>query len=85
MYESIFQEDILSGYINTHSEENPFKCSFCDKAFFHKGNLFHHIKTHTGDSSNVSYSSNISHLERDFLRKVIYCVTSIAMQWIKSI
>ena len=33
----------------THTEEKPYKCEVCEKAFNRKGHLNEHLRIHTGD------------------------------------
>ena len=59
----------LKRHIKTHSRENPYQCSNCDKAFIQRGHLKSHIRKH---SSKKLYQCR--HCDKGFQKYVILTV-----------
>jgi len=36
-------------FVQSHSDQMPFKCDFCQRLFKHKRSRDRHVKLHTGD------------------------------------
>jgi len=47
--ELIVFKSISPLFFQSHSEEMPFQCDFCQRLFKHKRSRDRHVKLHTGD------------------------------------
>jgi len=51
-------------FLQTHSDQMPFRCEFCSRLFKHKRSRDRHIKLHTGDKKY-----RCTHCEAAFSRR----------------
>ena len=57
--------------MKVHSGKRPYTCAFCDKSFFHHGNLKTHKRVHTGERPYACQTCGKTFLDAGDLKRHI--------------